>query len=391
MDNIEREPNKLASGVLCAGHLWVDSYGGFITPILPFIAAKLSLSLAVITMIISFSHLASSMMQPLFGYISDSISKRFFIIWGLILASVFVSLSGIASNAWILGFIIIMGNVGVAFFHPQAMSLTHYFAGKKINSIMGIFTACGTAGYALGPLFSSKLVDNWGLGSTVYGIIPGLIFAFILYKMLPKIPVDLKKTKRGNFFKILKEIFNNKLLMILTYISILNSMTVLSFAIWMPFVWKQHGYSILVIGNLIALFSAAGGISTFLGAKFAEYSSKRTVYYVSLLPIMPLGLSCLYFTDKNPIVSFISFILVGFFIAFSVSINIVTAQSVLPNNKGMISGVIGGFSWGVMGLLLTPLGFLAEKIGIIYVLSFISIIPFVSSLLIRFIPNEQSK
>ncbi|MFA6988879.1 MAG: MFS transporter [Candidatus Gastranaerophilaceae bacterium] len=388
MENTERKIDKLSSGMLCVGHFTVDSYGGFLTPILPFIAAKLSISIALVSLMISISHLASSIMQPLFGYISDSLSRRFFIIWGLVLAAVFTSLGGVVSNAWLLAFIIIMGNVGVAFYHPQGMTLTNYFAGNKLNVVMGIFTACGTIGYAIGPMISSSLVAKFGLNSTIYAIIPGLIFAFILYSTLPKIPVEIIKKEKISFFEVLKKIFANRLLLILAYIATLNSMIVLSFAIWMPFVWKAQGYSVSTIGYLIALFSLAGGIATFLGAKFANSFGKRAVYYMALLPIMPLGLLCLYFTDKIPVVSFIFFVLIGFFISFGVSTNVVTAQSNLPEYRGVISGVIGGFSWGVMGVLLAPLGFIAEKVGITTVLCVISFIPFVSTLLIKFIPDK---
>ena len=71
--------NKKAVRTLWAGHATCDIYSGFVNPIMPFLAANLGITLAVSTFIISLSHVCSSMMQPIFGYLSDSWRKRFFI------------------------------------------------------------------------------------------------------------------------------------------------------------------------------------------------------------------------------------------------------------------------------------------------------------------------
>lgn len=62
---------------LCLAHLLADVYSGFLNPIMPFIAAKLGFSMAIATIIISISHICSSMLQPIFGFFADNILKRF--------------------------------------------------------------------------------------------------------------------------------------------------------------------------------------------------------------------------------------------------------------------------------------------------------------------------
>lgn len=54
---------------LCLAHLLADVYSGFLNPIMPFIAAKLGFSMAIATIIISISHICSSMLQPIFGFL----------------------------------------------------------------------------------------------------------------------------------------------------------------------------------------------------------------------------------------------------------------------------------------------------------------------------------
>ena len=107
--------NKKAAWALGLGHFSIDTYGGFINPIMPFIAAKIGMAMALATTLISISHLCSSIIQPLFGYAADLLKKRFFIIWGLILGSIFLSITSIAKNPVSLGLFLIIGSIGSAF------------------------------------------------------------------------------------------------------------------------------------------------------------------------------------------------------------------------------------------------------------------------------------
>ena len=73
----------------------------------------------------------------------------------------------------------------------------------------------------------------------------------------------------------------------------------------------------------------------------------------------------------------------------SVPINMVLAHQVMPQYKSLISGFIGGFSWGVVGLSMSLCGLLAENFGIINVLIAVAILPAVCSILVKYVPERQ--
>jgi hypothetical protein len=98
----------------------------------------------------------------------------------------------------------------------------------------------------------------------------------------------------------------------------------------------------------------------------------------------------MFLLDKNVIVSSALFAATGFFTMFSASINMVMAQNTMPENKSFISGIIAGFCWGLIGLALTPIGFIAEKTGIIPILITISAIAFISAYWVRYVPEDLS-
>ena len=64
--------NKIATNLLALGHFTLDTYSGFLNPIMPFIAAKLGFTMAVATVILSITQICSNMLQPLFGFFADN-------------------------------------------------------------------------------------------------------------------------------------------------------------------------------------------------------------------------------------------------------------------------------------------------------------------------------
>jgi len=382
-NEIGLKPNKKALGILSAAHFMSDAYGGFALPIMPLIAANLNLSLGMVGILTSLSSITASFLQPLFGFISDKVTKRFFVFWGIILSSFFISIIGHISNFWLLSLAFILGNMGVGLFHPQASALAAHFSGNKINTYMGVFIACGTIGYAAGPFISSFLTENYGIKSTIWVIIPGLISAALLYLFLPKAPLH---GSPPNFKDVKKMMSDLKLILfILVFVSIIRAIVIYSFHVYMPFVWEKAHYSILTMGSVIAAFSFFGGISSFVGGHLTNYIGRKNLMIYSLLPAVPCLIGTLVFLKTHPVLSFGLFILSGLLLMSSTSVNMVIAQMAAPENKGLLSGLTGGFCWGIAGILLTPIGFMANYFGIekiLLVLAFLPILGVISSLFI---------
>ncbi len=86
----------------------------------------------------------------------------------------------------------------------------------------------------------------------------------------------------------------------------------------------------------------------------------------------------MYTIDKSPLLAIIIFILSGYFVFLSVSVTIVAAQNLMKEHKGVISGVMQGFSWGIGALSLAPLGYIAEIIGVDKILIIMALLAFLT-------------
>ena len=238
-ENTQQE-NKKAVRWLTFGHGVVDSYSGFINPILPFIVANIGSTLGAATCALSVSQLFSSMMQPFFGYIADKWRKRFFIFWGLILASVFMSLTGLVQNIWQLALCLVIGGLGVGFYHPQATGFAARFSGKNLAKNMSIFIAAGTIGFSIGPIISSYITNTFGVTKLPFAMVWGIVFAFFALVCVPKVS-HIKEEKHNVSFKTaLKDIFKNNTVRILIMVSALKSLVTSSFSILLPFYGKLY-------------------------------------------------------------------------------------------------------------------------------------------------------
>lgn len=385
---MEEKQNKKVINTLAWGHFITDTYSGFLNPIMPFIAAKIGISMAIATMLISISNLTSSLSQPFFGYIADKWQRRFFIFWGMLMASVFLSFLGIAHNIYTLVICLILGHMGVAFFHPQATSIVFNYSKFAENSKnMSLFIAMGTFGFSLGPAVSSGITQFGGLEKLPFACFIGIIFAFVMLKIVPNLQnLNIEKPK-VSIIGAMKAIFKNKPVSILVGASIVKSFVVSSFPIILPFYWKSIGYSVSTIGIILLLFMLSGAVGVVTSPFLEKKVGIRNVFYISLMSVAPLGL-IFYFCGGRGIIGLVSFILIGYVSLLASPVNMALAQKLMPEFKSMISGFIGGFSWGVIGILLPVISILAEKFGFMHILLAMTFIPFLFAYNIKYLPQE---
>ena len=385
----EKQEKKIIN-ILSGGHFTTDAYSGFLNPIMPFIAANIGISMTIATILISVSNLTSSMSQPFFGFIADKWQRRFFIFWGMIMASVFLSFLGIANNIYTLIICLLLGHMGVAFFHPQATSIVSNYSQIRNNSKeMSIFIAMGTFGFALGPAISSNIAKLWGLNTLPYVCFIGIAYAFLLLKTVPKVNTMTVEKPKVSIIEALKKIFSNKPVAILVIASIVKSFVVSCFNIILPFYWKDSGFEINYIGNILFIFMMAGALGVVTSPYIERKFGIKKVFYLSLIPVTVFGI-LFYFTEGKGILGLITFILIGYVSFLAVPVNMALAQKLMPEFKSMISGFIGGFSWGVIGLVLPFISHLSQNIGIMKIMLLVTFIPLIFSFFIKYLPERDA-
>ncbi len=376
--------DKKALVWLSGGHFINDIYTGVLNPIMPFIAAKIGLSMAIATIILTVSHIFSSLLQPLFGYFADNIVKRSFIFWGLILSSIFIPLSALSDNPFILVIFIIIGSIGSSLFHPQALGFASRFANKlNPGKSMAVFVAMGTLGYSCGPIISSGITQFLGMHKMPLMTCLGVMWALLMFKFVPKLSLSEPVLSKINFKTAFKRILTNRKLNILNVIAMLKTMIMSACFILLPFLWKNMGYEPFYIGMALFLFIFAGGIGSLLSNSVERRIGAANVFYISMISTLPLMILFVLTYSAHPTISLVIFVITGFITMMATPVTMVMAQNVLPEYKSIISGFINGFSWGIVAVAMSLLGFVAENFGITNVLIFVAAIPALCSILVK--------
>lgn len=382
------QTNKSAVGWLSLSHMALDIYGGFLNPIMPFIAAKLGFTMAIATIIVGITQICSNMLQPIFGFFADNTPKRFFIFWGLVLASIFIPLAPSAPNVWLLTICMICGCLGGSFFHPQSTGFINTFSGKDCSNNMGIFVSLGSFGFALGPLLAAYITQYAGLDKIFYTSIIGLTLASCMFLFVPKLSLVRKKREHKEFFKSFKEILSNRQMDYLIIVAMMKSLVTNSSCILLPFLWKSMNYSAFYIGFALFLFVFAGSIGSFVSPKLERHIGSKPILYISMSATFPLMILFGITYKTMPVFSLIIFGLIGFITMLAQPVILVWAQRALPEYKSITAGFINGFCWGITALTLSWLGAIAQRYGIINVLVAITFIPLIFCYYIQFLKEE---
>jgi FSR family fosmidomycin resistance protein-like MFS transporter len=134
---------KIPLLLLFVGHVWVDTSQGILPVALVKLKELFSLSYFQVGFIMAVLNLTSSVIQPIFGYISDRFSTGWFVP------------AGILWTAFAMGLLGWSANYPVA--DPRAMMAVYFVSGSRLGFGAALFSTGGNLGFALGPVVGSFL------------------------------------------------------------------------------------------------------------------------------------------------------------------------------------------------------------------------------------------
>ena len=108
------------------GHFCSDINQSALGAMLPFFIASYHYDYATAASLVTATNLASSLIQPLIGRLSDKKELPYVIPLGLLLAGGGMSLTGFVTNYYIILVCVMISGIGAALFHPSAARIVNY-------------------------------------------------------------------------------------------------------------------------------------------------------------------------------------------------------------------------------------------------------------------------
>ncbi|AWS46892.1 MFS transporter [Streptosporangium sp. 'caverna'] len=157
---------------------------------LPHIETDLGLSREALTWMVSAYTLTFGGLMLLGGRITDLVGAKRVVLAGLLLFTMASLVTGLAGSAGMLVGGRVAQGVGAALLSPAALSLVvALFDGEERNKALGVWSALGGGGAALGVLLGGLLTAGPGWPWIFYVNVPiGLVLAAMLATLLPAQP-----------------------------------------------------------------------------------------------------------------------------------------------------------------------------------------------------------
>lgn len=363
-------------------HFTGDFYSAFINPLFPLFVAKMSLTMTQVGVIAGMVRLLAFIVQPSVGYLADRYQTRGFLLGGVLLAVVFIPLSGIASSYWVLLPCIAVGSIGSAMFHPSVTGMVPLYAGRNAGLSMSIFNTGGTLAFAVGPLFITWYASRYGLEAVPATMIIGLAVAVYLFFVVPQ--PQSEGLKKMGFFGTLRQTLGPaaKPIFLIWVVMVLRAAVGQSFLTFMPVLYVARGYSLVSAGVMFSLFTLAGTISGILCGHISDRIGFKPIFLVTHALMVP-ALVLLLFLPGNWI--YPGAALAGFFTLATLPLGVVMAQALAPHGRSMVASLMMGFAYGLGGFISPLVGRLSDLFGIERVLLFVAMVPLLSfSLIFKF-------
>ena len=361
--------------LLFCAHFFNDLFAGTLAALLPTLQLRFDASALLLAAFVATLSFSSSMLQPLFGAVADRVGRRVVAAGGVITSSAILSVMGIMPSPWLLLPLLLVGGLGSAAFHPAGISLARSAVTRNRGLAMGIFSAGGTFGMAMGPLVIGLLLINDRPYLSPWLMAPGLLLGLLIFLLVPPQPRD-PASHKSKLFDL--ELFRGPVGR-LCLAGVLRSISWTAMINGAP-LWLVHARGLGTANPTLFLtvttFTISGALGGILSGLVEQRFSRQSLVTGSMLAaIVPLVVMLV--STPGSALYYLCVALAGTLINGGLPIMVVTAQDMAPHAIATVSGMMMGLTWGVAGVLYLGIGALQGAIGMnaAMVLSIVPLLP----------------
>ncbi|WP_258950855.1 MFS transporter [Lentzea californiensis] len=363
MDNSRRRMS-----VLVAGHAVNDLYQGAVPAVVPFLVLERDYSYVAAAGVTVAATLLSSVVQPLFGVLTDRRPMPWLVPLGMTLAGAGIGLSGLSDSYLMTWLAIALSGLGVAAYHPEAARLARRVA-QDSHVGMSWFAVGGNVGFALGPVLVTPVLAFGGLAWSPLLAVPALVGGVLTTVALRGVhgaaaaEVPAGRDDWGQFSR-------------LTVVIVARSMVTFGLgtflAIWVT--GRVGGGPAAGAAALVVLFGV-GAASTLLGGVLAGRFGRVRVLRVSYAAAVP-AVAGVALVPGPAVYLMVALTAVALYVPFSLHVTL--GQDYLPNRLGTAGGVTLGLAVSIGGLGSPVVGAIAGVWNLQWSLLSLVVLPIVA-------------
>ncbi|MDN0201165.1 MFS transporter [Streptomyces sp. S.PNR 29] len=335
------------------GHACVDVYQGAVAALVPFFVSERAYTYAAASGVVLAASLLSSLVQPLFGALTDRWAMPWLLPLSALTAGAGVALSGITGSYALTLLAVAVSGIGVAAYHPEAARAARD-AARGRHTAMGWFSLGGNVGFALAPLLVSAVVALGGLRASPLLVVPALAGAALCAAAVRSAGTRAPAVRTGlgagtddwpSFLRLSGAV-------------VCRSVVFVGLSAFVSLYVRERtgGGGAAGTAALFVLY-LGGAVGTLAGGRLADRYGRLAVvrgsYALSVLAVAGVVLV------PGPVVYlFVALTSAGLYVPFSLHITL--GQDFLPRRVGTASGVTLGLTVSVGGVAAPAVGALAD-------------------------------
>jgi len=344
-------------------HSTNDAFTNILPVFLPTLQVRFSLGEAVMAVLVAVISISSNVLQPFFGPFVDRWGHRRSASIALIIGSTLMGFLSVAPSVLSLFFILAIGGLGSAIFHPAAAAMARNTGAPKSVS-MSLFAAGGSFGSAIMPVAVLAVVRSVGTHYVPLLSLVGVAIGLALLLLSPRghgSPPAVGHRPKAFDVSLLSGPVG-----LLAGTGIMRAMAFISFTNGMPlYLSLTRGFApdAQAIGLTLSLYSISSATGSILAGFTERYLGRIRLVVGSMLLALPFLAGTL-LLEAGSVPYYGAVMLAGLLTNLSIPLLVVSAQDLAPGAVASASGLLMGFTWGVAGVIYIGFGALQEALGI---------------------------
>ncbi|GGM15510.1 MFS transporter [Streptomyces fumigatiscleroticus] len=339
--------------LMSLGHACVDVHQGAVAALVPFFVAERAFTYAAASGVVLAASLLSSLVQPLFGALTDRRAMPWLLPLSALTAGAGLALCGVTGSYALTLAAAAVSGVGVAAWHPEAARAARA-AARDSHRAMGWFSLGGNVGFALAPPLVTAVVATGGLRATPLLAGPALAGAVLCAAAVrssgARRPKDRTAEMAGSddWASFLR----------LSGAVVCRSVVFVGLSAFVSlYVRERTGGGETAGGAALFVLYAGGAVGTVAGGRLADrYGRLAVVRWSYTLTVAAVAGVVL--VPGPAVYLCVALTSAGLYVPFSLHITL--GQDFLPRRMGTASGVTLGLAVSVGGLAAPAIGALAD-------------------------------
>jgi FSR family fosmidomycin resistance protein-like MFS transporter len=357
-------------------HLTLELCGNYLPVVYPILIISMGLNYAQVGFVTLVASAGGTLVQPLFGYLSDRWDTRLIIASSIIWTGSLMGLVGLTGHYWLLALLVGLGSLGSAAFHPAGATVAGSITTSRRGATLSIFSVSGTLGTALSPLLVAAGISWLGLPATTMLIPIALLVGLLLFRQSgwgenarTGSPSTGQQTAEGQARAQDGSLVG---LVLVVLMVMFRSWFQVSLVTYLPEWLQSQGWSLVRSGQMLTGLLISISIGTLIGGTLSDRVGRWQVLALSLGLLGPVQWLFMMGSGSAQ-AGFL--ILAGILIGASFPVSIVMAQDSWPRGVGLASALVIGLGWLPGGIGASVTGLVADQTSLSAALGWLVIPP----------------